>query len=219
MVIPPVDGGPETAHELRRDETATGIVLAGGKSTRLGQDKALLQMDGGLPLVALVVERLRPLVGDVVVVADDGARLGRLPARIVPDVFPGAGPLGGIYSGLAASERERALVVACDMPFLCPRLLSYLLGVSGGYDVVLPRWADGHLEPLHAVYSQTCREAFRRQLGARRFSAIGYLDQVRVRYVDEAEMRKVDRELRSFFNVNTPADLSRALALGREPDR
>ena len=100
------------------------------------------------------------------------------------------------------------------MPFLSRRLLSYFLSLSRDYDVLLPRRANGFLEPLHAIYSQSCREVFRRQLEAGRYSAIGYLDQVRVRYVDEPELRRVDPELNSFFNVNTEEDLLRALELG-----
>jgi molybdenum cofactor guanylyltransferase len=200
--------------EIRADQAVAGIVLAGGRSRRMGQDKALLRVGGGPPLISLVVDRLRALVGEVIVVTSDGARLGALPARIVPDVYADAGPLSGIYSGLLATDRERALVTACDMPFLSSRLLAYLLQVSGSHDVVLPRLVSGFLEPLHAVYSQTCREVFRRQLDAGRYSAIGYLDQVKVRYVEEAELRRFDPELRSFFNVNTQADLERALDMG-----
>lgn len=180
----------------------------------MGLDKAMLRVGDGPPLVALVVDRLQSLVDEVIVVASDGARFGVLPARVVPDAYPDAGPLSGIYSGLLATERDRALVAACDMPFLSPSLLSYLLSVTGDHDVVLPRLASGFLEPLHAVYSQACREVFRRQLDAGRYSAIGYLDQVSVRYVEEAELRQFDPGLRSFYNINTQADLERAREMG-----
>ncbi len=206
--------GIDSTFEPQPNQSVAGIVLAGGKSSRMGRDKALLRVGDGPPLVELVVGRLRTLVGEVIVVASDGARFGALPAKIVPDVYPDAGPLSGIYSGLLATERHRALVTASDMPFLSRRLLSHLLEAPGDHDVVLPRLASGFLEPLHAVYSQTCREVFRRQLDDGRYSAIGYLDQVKVRYVEEAELREVDPELRSFFNVNTQADLDRAVRMG-----
>jgi molybdopterin-guanine dinucleotide biosynthesis protein A len=180
----------------------------------MGVDKALLRIGNGPPLVSLVVDRLRSIVDEVIVVASDGARLGTLPAKVVPDVYADAGPLSGIYSGLLATDCQRALVAACDMPFLSPRLLSFLLQVPGDHHVVLPRLASGFLEPLHAVYSQTCREVFRRQLDGGRYSAIGYLDQVRVHYVDEPELRQFDPELRSFYNINTQADLERAMTMG-----
>lgn len=187
---------------------ASGIVLAGGRSSRLGQDKALLPLPGGRSLIAHVVARLAPLVSEVVVVATDGERLGPLPARLVPDVFPDGGALGGIYAGLAAAREEHSLVVACDMPLLNLPLLRHLLALPRDFDVLLPRLADGQVEPLHAVYSKACLEPIRRQLAAGRHRIISFLGDVRVRYVEEAELRRLDPELRSFFNVNTPADLA-----------
>lgn len=187
---------------------ASGIVLAGGRSSRLGKDKALLYLPDGRPLVAHVVARLAPLVAEVVVVATDGERLGPLPARVVPDVFPDGGALGGIYAGLAAAREEHSLVVACDMPLLRHRLLRHLLAQPRDFDVLLPRLAGGQVEPLHAVYSRACLEPILRQLAAGRHRIISFLGDVRVRYIEEAELRRLDPELRSFFNVNTPADLA-----------
>ncbi|HEX8959687.1 MAG TPA: molybdenum cofactor guanylyltransferase, partial [Solirubrobacterales bacterium] len=180
----------------------------GGRSSRLGQDKALLHLPDGRSLIAHVVARLAPLVSEVVVVATDGERLGPLPARIVPDVFPDGGALGGIYAGIAAAREEYALVVACDMPLLSLPLLRHLLALPRDFDVLLPRLADGQAEPLHAVYAKACLEPIRRQLESGRRRIISFLGDVRVRYVEEAELRRLDPELRSFFNVNTPADLA-----------
>lgn len=184
----------------------------------MGQDKALIRL-GGRSLVAGAVEMLSRLAGEVVVVADCDHRLGKLPARIVPDAYPGAGALGGIYSGLLAARHPHSLVVACDMPFLSQSLLSYLLGLPRDYDVLLPRTADGLVEPLHAIYSRRCREPIRRQLAARNYRIVAFLDQVTVRYVEEPWLRQFDPDLRSFFNINTPEDLRRALQLcGERPD-
>ncbi len=194
----------------------SGVVLAGGRSSRLGQDKALIPLPDGRPLIAHVVARLAPLVAEVVVVATDGERLGPLPARIVPDVFPDGGALGGIYAGLAAAREEYSLVVACDMPLLRPSLLRHLLAPPRDFDALLPRLADGQAEPLHAVYAKACLEPIRRQLVAGRRRIISFLGDVRVRYVEEAELRRLDPELRSFFNVNTPADLAALAGLLQE---
>jgi molybdenum cofactor guanylyltransferase len=195
---------------------ASGIVLAGGRSSRLGQDKALLPLPDGRSLIAHVVARLAPLVSEVVVVATDGERLGPLPARLVPDAFPDGGALGGIYAGLAAAREEHAIVVACDMPLLSRPLLRYLLAPPRDFDVLLPRLADDQVEPLHAVYAKACLEPIRRQLAAGRRRIISFLGDVRVRYVEEAELRRLDPELRSFFNVNTPADLESLTRLLQE---
>jgi molybdopterin-guanine dinucleotide biosynthesis protein A len=187
---------------------ASAVVLAGGRSARLGQDKALLSLRDGRPLIAHVIARLAPLVVEVVVVATDGERLGPLAARVVPDAFPDGGALGGIYTGLAAAGQEHSLVVACDMPLLSLALLRHLLAQPRDFDVLLPRLADGQVEPLHAVYSKACLEPIRRQLAAGRRRIVSFLGDVRVRYVEEAELRRLDPRLQSFFNVNTPADLA-----------
>jgi molybdopterin-guanine dinucleotide biosynthesis protein A len=191
-VTRPDAAGPGVAYP-----PTTGVVLAGGRSTRLGQDKALLRLAGGQTLVGTAVATLHPLVAEVVVVASDGQRLGDLPARIVPDVYPDGGALGGIYSGLLAAQHDHALVVACDMPFLSPALLRHLLALPRDYDVLLPRLAGGLLEPLHAIYSRACLDTIERQLAAKRYRVVGFLDRVRVRYVDEPELRRFDPELRS----------------------
>ncbi len=191
----------------------TGVVLAGGRSTRLGQDKALLRLTGGQTMLEATIERLRSLVDEVIVVADDARRFGALPAAVVPDAYPGAGALGGIYSGLVAAQHEHVLAVACDMPFLSLSLLGHLLAVPRDYDVLLPRLAGGLVEPLHAVYARACREPMRRQLAAGRLRVVSVFDLVRVRHVDEPELRRFDPDLRSFFNVNTPEELRRALDL------
>jgi molybdopterin-guanine dinucleotide biosynthesis protein A len=194
---------------MRQDLPPTsGIILAGGRSTRLGQDKALLALPDGRSLIAHVVARLAPLVAEVVVVATDAERLGPLPARLVPDVFPGGGALGGIYAGLDAAREEHSLVVACDMPLLSLPLLRHLLAKPRDFDVLMPRLSDDQVEPLHALYSKACLEQIRRQLVAGHHRIISFLGDVRVRYVEEAELRRLDPELRSFFNVNTPADLA-----------
>jgi molybdopterin-guanine dinucleotide biosynthesis protein A len=204
-----VTGTPETV-------AAAGIVLAGGQSTRLGQDKALLRLPGGATLVSAVVGVLASVVDEVLVVSEDGSRLGLGTTRCVPDALRGAGALGGIYSGLAAAAHDRALVVACDMPFLNPALLRHLLIPREGCEAVLPRLASGLVEPLHAVYYRSCLGAIESQIRAGRHKVTSFLDLVAVCYVEEPELRRTDPDLRSFFNVNTREDLERALAILNE---
>lgn len=142
------------------------------------------------------------------VVTDSAARFEWLGVRVVEDRYPGAGPLGGIYTGLVAASPARALVVACDMPYLCSPMLRHLALVSVEWDVTIPRRGSGMLEPLHAVYGQGCRESIRWHLDRQSYQAFVFLPEVRVRYVEESELRAFDPELRSFFNVNTPRDLA-----------
>lgn len=126
-----------------------------------------------------------------------------------------APPKSGVYSGLDQARHEYVLTVGCDMPFLNPALLAHMLRLPRDYDALLPRHGDGMVEPLHAVYSRACREPILRRLQAGQFWAISYLPDVRVRYVEEQELRRLDPDLRSFFNVNTPEQLREAIALAR----
>jgi molybdopterin-guanine dinucleotide biosynthesis protein A len=182
-------------------------VLAGGQSRRMGQDKAWLPV-GGRPVVERVVERVAPLSDDVLLVAPTHDLYRHLSARLVGDVYPGRGSLGGIYTALHAARYDHCLVVACDMPFLNADLLRYLAGLSAGYDVVIPR-VEERPETLHAVYGQRCLEPIQRRLLAGQLKIVGFFDEVRVRYVERDDVARFDPEFRSFMNMNTPADWER----------
>jgi len=162
-----------------------------------------------------VVDRVSPLVGEVVIVAAPGQTLPPVhtPARLrtAIDAYPGTGPLGGIYTGLVAARAERCLVVACDMPLLEPALLRALLERSAECDVVMPVLA--YPEPLHAVYARACAEPIRERLEAGQLKITNFLGAVKVCYLREAEVRAIDPELRSFLNTNTEEDLARARVL------
>ena len=197
------------------------VILAGGRSRRLGQDKALAAF-AGEPLICRVVRRAARAVAagadDTIVVAGNAARAGALPlgreTRCVADAFPDGGALGGIYTGLQAARAGWALVVACDMPFLSAPLLQYMAGQRAGVDAVVPVIA-GHPEPTHAFYSRRCRPAIRARLEAGKLQIAGFYDAVKVRYISETAARRFDPELLSFCNINHPADLERARRLAR----
>jgi len=185
------------------------VILAGGQSRRLGQDKSLLLIDGQ-PLLARIVDTMRTLSDDLVVVTNDPERYApyALPVRMVPDVRPGVGALMGLYSGLRAVRGEYGLVVGCDMPFLSLPLLRHLVSLAPGADVVIPRM-DGKVEPLHAVYSQDCLPPMSRSLEQGHRQIISFFDEVRVRYVEKPEIDRFDPEHLSFLNVNTSQDWER----------
>ena len=193
--------------------TVTTIVLCGGRSRRLGRDKALEEV-GGKGLIERVIERLAPLGAEIVLVTSERSRhlFSHLGLEIVTDDFPGRGPLGGIYSGLKASPGTHSLVVACDMPFLNSDLLGRLVELAPGHDVVIPR-LEGKVEPLHAVYSRALLVPIEEMVREGALKISDLLDRVKVRYVEAAECRRLDPELLSFFNVNSEADLGRAQAL------
>lgn len=189
------------------------IILAGGRSRRLGRDKAFLPLDGR-PLIEHIVQKLTLLSDDLVVVANDLPAVAKLalPARLIPDERPGEGSLMGIYSGLKAARGERALVVACDMPFLSLPLLRYLAAQPGDYDVVIPRFG-GLYEPLHAVYARTCLPAMTRLLARGGRQIIAFFPEMRIHCVEEEEVDPLDPDHLSFLNVNTPEDWDRVQAL------
>jgi molybdopterin-guanine dinucleotide biosynthesis protein A len=197
------------------------IVLVGGKSLRLGRDKVFETIDGE-NLLQRVVTRLAPLTDRVILVAAPGQSLPPLPPHLetskVVDIYPGKGSLGGIYTGLLASDRSHSLVVACDMPFLNLALLRHLIRLCPRFDAVIPRITK-LLEPLHAVYSKSCLAAIEALLQQNNLRITDLFNQIRVRYVEEDEIDRFDPERLSFFNINTAADLERARALaGGNPD-
>jgi molybdopterin-guanine dinucleotide biosynthesis protein A len=197
------------------DERQFGaIVLAGGRSTRFGRDKASEPLLGR-PLLQHVIDRVSPLVGELIVVSARGQSLPDLrvavPMRVVEDAYPDCGPLGGIYTGLTAALTQRCLAVACDMPLLSAPLLRELLRRSPDCDVVMPVLA--YPEPMHAVYSRTCIDPIRERLDAGQLKITNFLGAVNVCYMREPECRALDPELLSFLNTNTEADLARARAI------
>ena len=207
--------GADSAESRRRAISA--IVLAGGESRRLGQDKCMLPVEGR-SLLARTLTLLASLADDLLVVSNDPRRavdLG-LPVRLVPDDQAGVGALMGLYSGLKAARHERAVAVACDMPFLNLPLLRYMVGLAADYDVVLPRLGD-MAEPLHAVYSKGCLRPMERHLAQGRRRIVVFFNDVRVRYVEQVEIDRYDPQHLSFLNVNTPEDWQRAQSFLAEP--
>jgi molybdopterin-guanine dinucleotide biosynthesis protein A len=166
-----------------------------------------------------VVTQLSSFSNEIIIVTAKGKFLPqffRNPRfRIVADAYPGRGALVGLASGLAASRARYNLAVACDMPFLNQALLRYMLGLTDGFDLVIPR-LDDMVEPLHAVYARSCLAPIERLLeqGNMRINALFEL--VKVRYVEADEVDRFDPRHLSFFNVNTRADLEKAQQLAKE---
>jgi len=197
----------------------TSIVLAGGKGTRLGKDK-LQEVVRGRPLLQRVIDILSPISERILVVTAQGQKRPAFQPRQIEvaslqDNYPGKGALGGIYTGLSAVDSQYSLVVAADMPFLNPDLLQHLVTEAPGFDVVMPR-IDGEIEPLHAVYSRDCLPAIQEQIERNQLQIRVFLEGARVRYVELAEIDRFDPRHLSFFNVNTPEDLTKAQEIAAE---
>jgi len=199
----------------------SGVVVAGGRSQRMGHDKRRLQLwgDNGPTLLEHTVALVRGVCDDVVVVLNDPDAWPHLHARIVGDAYRDGGALGGIYSGLHAAQHAHAFVVAADMPLLNTALVQWMIGQPRDYDVLIPSVADSRrarnrlgVESLHAIYSRACLAPMQRQLDAGNPQVIGFFDQVRVRMIDPATLRQFDPDGTAFANVNTPDDVQRVHA-------
>lgn len=200
-------------------DRASAIVLAGGLSRRLGQDKRRLRLWGpdGPTLLEHTIGVVARLCDEVVVVLNDPQDWPELHVRLVPDAYPDGGSLGGIYSGLAAASYEYALAVACDMPFLDAGLLGAMLARPRDYDALVPRSPQPgtarnalDVEPLHAIYAKTCLAPMRALLESDQRRIAAFFPQVRVAYVEPEEIRRYDPAGRSFMNVNTPEQMAQA---------
>jgi molybdopterin-guanine dinucleotide biosynthesis protein A len=186
----------------------TGIVLAGGENRRMGTDKSFLKV-AGVPLIERVLRSVKAVFPDIIIVTNSPERYAAYGVKTVGDVLDIRGPLTGIYSGLLQSPDEYNFVVACDMPFLNSRLLSYMAGLAAGHDIVVPS-IGGQIEPLHAVYRRRLITVMENELNHDRKRIRDIFGRAMVRYVTEEEIDRFDPARKSFKNLNTPQEYEEA---------
>lgn len=189
----------------------SGVVLAGGKSKRMGMDKRHLSVHGK-PLLDRVTSVLLELFPEVLLVLaeeDISRQDDRL--RIVTDLIPDCAAVGGLYTGLYHSRYPRVFVVACDMPFINPAVIELFLQKNDAADVVMAQLVTG-LQPLHGLYSKQCLPILKEMIDARDLRLQNIVDKqgLTVHRVSEAEIKRLDPQLLSFLNLNSPADLELA---------
>jgi len=182
----------------------TGVILAGGRSSRMGSNKALLRYRGGR-FIEAIYRQLSGLLDDVLLVTNTPEQYRFLNCRIVADIHPGLGALAGLQAGLQYADTDHIFAVACDMPYLNDTLVRALLARRQQADVVIPE-SDQGLEPLHAVYGKACLPHMEDALLAGRRRLISFLPQVRVQRFDRARVAAIDPGYASFRNINTPGD-------------
>jgi molybdenum cofactor guanylyltransferase len=193
----------------------SAAILAGGQSRRMGQDKALLEVEGR-SLIEYVLDVANEIADETIIVASDRPEYERFGCRVVPDKFPQSGSLGGIYTALSESANDFCLVLACDMPFVSKGLLEVMAEAPRNYDVLVPSLAADRsdqggqetLETLHAIYSKSCMPAIERQLNAGVFKVIGFFSEVDVHKISADDIARHDPHLLSFFNANTPEEFA-----------
>ncbi|MBM4422118.1 MAG: molybdenum cofactor guanylyltransferase [Chloroflexi bacterium] len=209
--------GKETVRsKIRRMSNFSVVINAGGRSSRMGADKAFADI-GGKPMIERIIEQTAGL-GDQIIVANSPEEYAHLGLPIVADVLPDKGALGGVYTCIHAATQHYVLVTACDMPFVNRPLLEYMMLFAPEFDAVVPRLRsplpEGEglgvrvdAEPLRAIYSKACLEPIRRALDSGKMRVISFFPDIRLRWVEEDEIRQFDPELLSFVNCNTPEEL------------
>lgn len=198
---------------MSETEQAAGVILAGGKSSRFGSNKALA-LHRGCPLIRGIADKLAPLFSETLLVTNTPEAYAFLAWPMTGDLYPDCGPLAGIHAALKKVKSPRAFVCACDMPLLEPRLIRFLGGLPVEYDLILPWLANGP-EPLCAIYSKSALPVIENHLetGKRKLGAL--YERLRVRRVSEEEIRAVVSDLEAFSNINHRHELE-ALSPGDE---
>ncbi len=188
----------------------SGVILAGGKSSRYGVNKAFVPFEG-VSLIDRVAGVLRSVFEETVIVTNSPEDYAYLQMPMRTDIIPGLGPLGGIFTGLQMITANAGFFVACDMPFLNPDLIRYMVGLrneKNRFDVVIPR-ITWKLEALHAVYGKKCISPVEKLIHSEKYQIVRLFDYVSVRYVEMTEIVRFDPELRSFLNINRPEELQK----------
>lgn len=188
---------------------ATGILLAGGKSSRMKRNKAFLEF-AGRPLVERSLEVLLTTFKEVIISTNDPELYAKYSVQIVPDLILHNGPLSGIYSSLQAATYDECFFVACDMPFLYKTVIRYMAQWVHDFDIVVPQSKQG-LHPLHAYYKRSCLPYIEKNLKAKNFKIIDFYPDCQVRYVTEKELKIFGDTSEMFCNVNTPAEWEKVI--------
>lgn len=184
----------------------TGIVLAGGLSTRMGQDKAGLPW-GDSDLLHTVLAKLAPICNQLVVVSNKPRTIQMPNVVIVADDYPQCGPLAGMHAGLSVTANDYNFVVACDMPYLNTAVAAYIAQAASGYDAAVP-FNDGYFHPLHAVYHRNCLPYIKQMLVDGNYRVLDFYPDVKLRRIAAAEIAQFDGELKTLRNINTPAEFT-----------
>ena len=187
----------------------TGVILAGGESTRMGKNKAFIEINGKR-IIDRTVSLFREIFDDVLLVTNTPLDYIELKVRIATDLVPGKGSLGGIYTGLFFSFSPKVFFVGCDMPFLDRRVIQYFLSLAQTADIVVQKTKD-HWQPLHAIYPRTLLKPIERLLQQGELTIFKAYQGLRVREVTGEELKPFDPDLHTLSNINTPEELKKLL--------
>jgi molybdopterin-guanine dinucleotide biosynthesis protein A len=190
---------------LESKNNITGIILSGGKSIRMGENKAFIKIEGA-PIINRIYALFKELFQEIIIVTDQKELFANFNSNIYSDLIPNKGVLGGLYTGIFFSNFHYSFCVACDMPFIKKSLVQYLIKNIKDEDVIVPRTKDG-LQPLHAIYSKNCLDPIKRIIEQGKYKIIDFYNLVNVKIVEENDFLSLDPHRESFINMNTPEEL------------
>lgn len=184
----------------------TGIILSGGKNSRMGLNKAFLEING-VRLIDHILSVYRKIFSEIIIVTNEPLAYTGIPdTMIVTDIYKGKGSLGGIYTGLFYARHDYAFVAACDMPSLNIDFILFMIEQIGKYEIVVPELPEG-FQALHAIYSRRCLPAIKRMILADKLKISGLFKDIRSLKITEDKIKPFNQDGRLFLNLNTPEDL------------
>ncbi|MBI5079858.1 MAG: molybdenum cofactor guanylyltransferase [Chloroflexi bacterium] len=194
----------------------TIAILSGGKSSRMGTDKALLPIEGKT-MIEHIIAQVKDIGDEVIVITNTPDHYKFLGLPLFADVIPDKGALGGLYTAIDAASHPYTLILACDMPFVNRDLLRYMISLAPQGDAVIPKIAapdgekkkSGMAEPLRAIYSKACLAPIRKCIDEDNLKMIAFFKDVKLRWIDEEEIRRFDPDLVTFMNANTPGEFEK----------
>ncbi len=196
----------------QRIDQVAGVILAGGKSSRFGSNKALALHQGDA-LIQGISRRLAGLFPETLLITNTPEEYGFLGWPMAKDLYPDCGPLAGIHAALRTVSQPRIFVCGCDMPLINPDLIRFLCALEGDHDIVLP-WLHEGPEPLYAVYSKKALPIIEEQLGKKQYKIGMVFEKLRIRKVAAEEILQIVPDLTTFQNINHQHDLARLAAMG-----
>ncbi len=198
----------------RSIEGITGLILAGGKSSRFGKNKALVELDG-VRLIERVIRVMGSVFQRLVILTNTPHEYAYLKLPMIEDLIKDLGPLGGLYTGLKSISDNAGFFVACDLPFLSEPLIRHMVEIRDDFDVVLPK-IDWKIEALHGLYTKRCLPPIKELIDSQEYQIIRFFPKIRIKYLYEDEIREFDPELKTFFNINKPQEMHGSLGIEKE---
>tara|TARA_B100001123_G_scaffold442296_1_gene585559 strand:+ start:381 stop:989 length:609 start_codon:yes stop_codon:yes gene_type:complete len=198
------------------NEHLSGIILAGGMSRRFGRNKAIENI-ANKPLLSIVCDAIKPFVNELIIVVNNKQRQKELSflknTKFTIDKYNNSGSLGGIYTGLLKANNEKAIIVACDMPFISPSIISLMISkIKSSIDIIIPE-TEGFKHSTHAIYSKSCIKIIKKNLDDNNLKISNIFNMCKTKIISEKEIYDTEPNTASFFNINTEVDLTTAKSL------